>query len=102
MLIDNITITVKAGRGGRGAVAFNAVKMALGPVGGSGAKGGNVFIEAIADIGALRRYRTKKVFKAQNGEDGRGQFRDGHRGEDLILLVPRGTVVKNLSNKKEW
>ncbi len=102
MLIDAVTITVKAGHGGRGAVAFNTVKMALGPTGGSGAKGGNVFLEAVADIGALRRFRTKKLFQAPRGEDGRGQFRDGHRGEDLILLVPRGSVITNKETGHVW
>lgn len=97
MLIDNVTIKVIAGRGGDGAVAFNNVKMALGPTGGSGAKGGDIYIEAIADLGALRHFRTKKVFCAQNGENGRGQFRDGHKGADLVLRAPRGTVVNNIT-----
>ena len=96
MLIDHITIKVIAGNGGKGAVAFNNIKMALGPTGRSGAKGGDVFLEAISDIGALRQFQTKKVFNAKNGEDGRSQFRDGHRGDDLILKVPRGTVVHDL------
>lgn len=101
MLIDNVKIKVYAGKGGRGAVAFNEVKMALGPTGGSGAKGGNVILEAVSDIGALRKYHTKKVFHAVNGEDGRSQFRDGHRGEDLVLQVPRGTVVHNITSGTE-
>lgn len=101
MLIDNVTIKVIAGRGGDGAVAFNTVKMALGPTGGSGAKGGDVYLETIADLGALRHFRTTKIFYAQNGESGRGQFRDGHRGEDLVLYVPRGTVVKNITTGEE-
>ena len=95
MLIDNVKITVTAGDGGNGAVAFNTVKMSLGPTGGSGAKGGDIYLEAVADLGALRHFRTKKMFHAQNGENGRAQFRDGHRGEDLVLQVPRGTVVNN-------
>ena len=97
MLIDNVKIKVIAGKGGDGTVAFNNVKMALGPVGGSGAKGGDVYIEAIADLGALRHFRTTKVFRAENGENGRGQFRDGHRGQDLVLRVPRGTIVNNIT-----
>lgn len=95
MLIDNVKITVTAGKGGDGAVAFNTVKMSLGPTGGSGAKGGDIYLEAVADLGALRHFRTKKMFHAQNGENGRSQFRDGHRGEDLVLQVPRGTVINN-------
>ncbi|MEK9175215.1 MAG: Obg family GTPase CgtA [Patescibacteria group bacterium] len=97
MLIDNVKIKVVAGKGGDGAVAFNNVKMALGPTGGSGAKGGDIYIETIADLGALRRFRTTKIFRAENGENGREQFRDGHRGENLVLHVPRGTVVNNIT-----
>ncbi|PIR89155.1 MAG: GTPase ObgE [Candidatus Harrisonbacteria bacterium CG10_big_fil_rev_8_21_14_0_10_40_38] len=93
MLIDNVTINVSAGDGGDGAVAFNHIKMALGPTGASGGNGGNVYLEAVADIGALRHFRSKKKFSAEDGMDGRSAFRDGRRGEDLVLKVPRGTVV---------
>ncbi len=99
MLIDNVTINVSAGKGGNGAVAFSKIMMSLGPTGASGGNGGNVYLEAVADLGALRRFRAKKVFSAENGRDGRGSFRDGHRGEDLVLTVPRGTVVHNLTAK---
>ncbi len=99
MLIDHVTIKVSAGTGGDGAVAFSKIMMSLGPTGASGGNGGDAYLEAVADIGALRHFRTKKVFFAENGRDGRGSFRDGHRGEDLILTVPRGTVVKNLTTK---
>src|SRR3989344_4260902 len=101
MLIDNVKIKVIAGKGGDGTVAFNNIKMALGPTGGSGAKGGDVYIEAIADLGALRHFRTTKVFYAQNGKNGLGQFRDGHRGDNLVLRVPRGTVVQNITSGEE-
>ncbi len=93
MLIDNVSVTVKAGKGGRGAVAFSKIKMSLGPTGGSGGKGGNAYLEAVSDMGALRRFRSTKDFAAENGRDGRPSFRDGHTGKDLILLVPRGTIV---------
>ncbi len=96
MLIDEVTIALRGGHGGKGAVAFNKNMMALGPAGGSGGKGGDVYVEGVADIGALRHFRFKKEFFAANGEDGRGQFRDGHAGEDIILKVPVGTVVHNL------
>src|SRR3989338_6573556 len=96
MLIDNVTIKVTAGKGGDGAAAFNKMKMALGPTGGSGGKGGSVYLEAVADLGALRRFRVKKSFKAENGLNGRDSFRDGHDGKDLVLLVPRGTIARNI------
>lgn len=77
-------------------MAFNTTKMSLGPVGGNGGKGGSVFIEGISNLAALNKFRFKKEFKAEDGQDGRSKFRDGHTGEDLILLVPVGTVVHNL------
>jgi GTP-binding protein len=102
MLIDSIKITAKAGKGGKGAVTFSKVMMTLGPTGGSGGHGGNVYCEAVADLGALRQFRSKKVFSAGDGLDGRQAFRDGHDGKDLILLVPRGTVVHNLTTKTDY
>lgn len=95
MLIDNVTIKVTSGKGGDGAVAFSKIKMTLGPTGARGGNGGDAYLEAVADLGALRHFRTRKSFSAENGFKGRSAFRDGHRGEDLILTVPRGTVVHN-------
>ena len=97
MLIDNVKIKVKAGNGGKGAVAFNKIMMAYGPTGARGGKGGSVLLEAVGDLAALRHYRAKKDFKAENGGEGRSQYRDGTNGKDLILPVPRGTVVSNLT-----
>lgn len=102
MLIDSVTITAKAGRGGKGAATFSKILMNLGPTGGSGGKGGSVYCEAVADLGALRQFRSKKVFSAEDGMDGRNALRDGHDGKDLILLVPRGTVVHNLTTETEY
>lgn len=96
MLIDDVTIKVKAGTGGRGAVAFDKNKMAIGPAGGSGGNGGNVICEGVSDLSALNHFRHKKDLDAKNGQDGRSQFRDGTTSEDLILNVPVGTVIHNL------
>ncbi len=101
MLIDDVKIKIRAGWGGRGRVAFNKNLMAKGPVGGSGGEGGDVFIEGVSDLSALRRYRFKKEFSAENGEDGKGQFRDGRGGKDLILTVPVGTVVHKLNTGQD-
>ena len=60
MLIDEVKITVKAGDGGAGAVAFNKNMMSLGPVGGSGGKGADVFVEGISDLSALNQFYYKK------------------------------------------
>lgn len=98
MLIDDVRIKINAGHGGRGEVAFNKNMKSLGPVGGSGGKGGSVWAEGISDLSALRQFRFKKEFSAQDGADGRGQFRDGHDGRDLVLRIPVGTVIHNLTN----
>lgn len=96
MLIDDITIEVEAGRGGKGAVAFNKNMMSLGPAGGSGGKGGSVYLEGVSDLSKLNQFSFKKEAVAENGADGRSQFRDGRDGSDLILQVPVGTVAHNL------
>jgi GTPase len=93
MLIDDIQIYISAGKGGDGTVSFNKNLKELGPTGGSGGKGGSIFIEGVSDIGALRKFRFRKDFRAENGKDGRSQFRDGRDGEDLVLKVPVGTVA---------
>ena len=102
MLIDDITIKIGAGNGGKGAVAFNKNMMSLGPAGGSGGNGGNVFVVGVSDISALNQFRYKKECKAENGFDGRGQFCDGNDGKNLILKLPIGTVIHNLTNESEF
>ncbi|OGD30173.1 hypothetical protein A2W39_01490 [Candidatus Azambacteria bacterium RIFCSPHIGHO2_01_46_10] len=95
MLIDDITIKIKAGDGGRGAVAFNKNKMSLGPVGGDGGNGGSVYFEGVSDLSALAQFRYKKDIKAKDGANGKRQFNDGPDGDDLVLKVPVGTVIHN-------
>lgn len=96
MLVDEVKIKVVAGKGGDGTVAFNKNAMALGPTGGSGGRGGDIYLEGVSDIGALRKFRFQKEFRAENGRDGRSQFRDGADGKDLIIYVPVGSVVYNM------
>jgi len=101
MLIDDVTIKVKAGHGGRGAVAFSRLVMTLGPTGGSGGNGGSVYIEGTSDLSALYQFRYKKNILAENGENGKTKNNDGANAEDLFLKVPVGTVVHNLTTKKD-
>ena len=101
MLVDDVTIRVKTGSGGKGAVGFAKTKMTLGPTGARGGNGGSVYLEAVNDFGALRRFRAAKVFAAENGQDGRTMYRDGRDGADLILRVPRGTLVHDLTGGTE-
>lgn len=101
MLIDDITIRLVAGSGGKGSVAFNKNPMSLGPVGGNGGKGGSIYIEGVSDLNALNKFRFKKEIKANNGKDGRSQFRDGSDAKDLFLLIPVGTVAHNLKTGED-
>ena len=97
MLIDDVKVKIKGGDGGNGAVAFNKNLMELGPAGGSGGNGGAIYIEGSSDISLLNQFRFKKKIEAEDGEDGRSQFRDGKRGEDTILKVPVGTIAHNIT-----
>lgn len=99
MLIDDVTLKIAAGNGGKGKVAFNKNLMELGPVGGSGGKGGSVYFEGTSDLNALNKFRFKKDVNADHGEDGKAQFNDGADAKDLILTVPVGTVIHDLENK---
>jgi len=97
MLIDDVTIDVSAGHGGRGAVAFDKNLQALGPAGGSGGKGGSVYFEGVFDLGALQQFRFKKKIAAKNGDNGKEQFCDGRDSDDIVLKVPVGTVIHNIT-----
>lgn len=101
MLIDDVKIKVKAGRGGDGAAAFNRTKMSLGPTGDKGGSGGSIYFEGVPNLGALSQFRYKKELVAQDGQEGRRQLKEGSNGKDLILKVPIGTVVHNLSTAKK-
>ncbi len=97
MLIDDIKIKVKAGDGGTGKVAFNKNLMSLGPAGGTGGRGGSVYFEGDSNLSLLNQFRFKKELKAENGKNGKGQFCDGPDGADLIVKIPVGTVIHNLT-----
>lgn len=96
MLIDDVTVQLSGGDGGSGSVGFNKTKGNSGPTGGNGGPGGDLILEGISDISALRQFQFNKVFKAEDGKQGTSRLLDGRRGEDLILKIPTGTVVTNL------
>jgi len=102
MIVDDVTIKAIAGAGGKGTVAFNKTKMSLGPVGGSGGKGGGIYIEGVSDLAALNKFRFRKEIKAENGRDGRPRFLDGRDGKDIILTVPVGTIAHNLTSGQHF
>jgi GTP-binding protein len=101
MLIDDITIKIKAGDGGKGCVAFDKNKFAKGPAGGSGGKGGDLYFVGVSDLGALKQFRFKKEAVAENGKNGKGHFCDGRDGEDVFIKVPVGTIVHFLIKKQK-
>ena len=96
MFIDHAKITVKAGKGGDGAVAFHREKYVAsgGPDGGDGGKGGNVVFQVDDNLSTLADFRYKRKYVAPSGENGRGARGNGKSGKDLIVRVPRGTLVK--------
>lgn len=101
MLIDDVKIEVFSGKGGDGKVYFDRNKFAKGPTGGDGGRGGDVYFVGISNIGALNKFRGKKIHKAEDGQDGGQQKKSGIKGEDLILTVPVGTVIHNLENDEK-
>lgn len=101
MIVDEAKIHISAGSGGRGKVAFDTSKGGVGPTGGSGGKGGDVFIEGVSNLGALKIFRHQKSFRAKEGGLGKTKNLDGKNGEDLTLKVPVGTVVHNLDTQKD-
>lgn len=96
MFIDKVNIHVKGGDGGAGCMSFRreAHVPKGGPDGGDGGHGGDVIVEADASVSSLIDYRFKHHFKAQRGTHGKGSRMHGARGEDLVLKVPVGTVVR--------
>ena len=96
MFIDKVNIHVKGGDGGAGCMSFRreAHVPKGGPDGGDGGHGGDVIVRADAGVSSLIDYRFKHHFKAQRGTHGKGSRMHGARGEDLILKVPVGTVVR--------
>lgn len=93
--IDEVTITVEAGKGGDGCLSFRREKFIPfgGPNGGDGGDGGSIYLEADPDLNTLVDYRFHKHYKAKNGQGGMGSDCTGKAGDDLVLKVPVGTVV---------
>ncbi|MCA5586625.1 GTPase ObgE [Finegoldia magna] len=97
MFIDVAKIELKAGKGGDGSVAFRREKYepSGGPAGGDGGDGGSIIIVGDKDIKTLMDYSYRSIYKAESGGDGRNKKQFGKKGEDLILKVPVGTLVKD-------
>ena len=97
MFIDKAKITIRAGDGGNGAVSFHREKYvaAGGPDGGDGGRGGNVVFVADTNLSSLIGFRYKKRYAAENGQPGGGKRCSGKSGADLVIRVPKGTVVRD-------
>ena len=95
MFVDEAKISVKAGDGGNGCVAFRREKYVPrgGPSGGDGGRGGSIYLEANPNDNTLLRYRYNREFKADRGRHGEGSNCTGVSGDDTILKVPVGTLV---------
>lgn len=102
MIVDEIQIIIKGGKGGDGSVSFDTSKGGRGPSGARGGHGGSVYLEGVSDLTALNKFRYKKEFCSEDGENGRSKFRDGSNGNDIVLRVPIGTIVHNLDTKKDF
>ena len=102
MFIDKIKIYLKAGNGGNGAIAFHREKYvsAGGPSGGDGGNGGNVVFRVDPGSNTLLAFRYKRKFVAANGGDGMGSKFHGKSADDLIILVPPGTLIKDVESGK--
>lgn len=95
-MIDYAKISLKAGDGGNGAVAWRREKYEPtgGPAGGDGGNGGSIIIKATRNLSTLEEFRYKKEFKAENGEQGGKNKKFGKKGEDLYIPVPVGTLIR--------
>ena len=101
MFIDYAKIDLQAGNGGNGAVAFHREKYIDkgGPSGGDGGRGGNIVFQTNTNLHTLQDIRYKRMYKAKNGQSGGSNKRTGKSGEDLIIQVPCGTIIKSIESK---
>ena len=95
--VDKVTITVRAGSGGPGAIAFHREKYvaAGGPDGGDGGRGGDIIVQADPNMSTLLDFRYKRKFTATDGMPGQGKRCSGKDGEDVTLRVPKGTLIRD-------
>ena len=102
MFIDNVKIYIKAGDGGNGAVAFHREKYVShgGPDGGDGGRGGNIVFRVDPGSNTLLAFRYKRKFIATNGENGKGNKFHGASADDVVILVPPGTLIKDAETGK--
>src|SRR5438874_2021430 len=102
MFVDYAVVNVIAGTGGSGAEAFRR-EMGVprgGPSGGNGGHGGNVFVVGDKQLSTLLDYQYQNLYRAERGEHGQGKSRTGADGEDMVMRVPIGTVIRDADSNE--
>lgn len=104
MFCDQAKVEFVAGKGGNGCVSFRREKFVAkgGPDGGDGGNGANIILKADENLNTLIDFKTKKLFKAENGYPGQGSNKHGKNGEDLFLKVPVGTLIIDPKTNKPF
>jgi len=99
-LIDSVEITVCSGRGGDGVSLFRREKHVPGggPSGGDGGKGGAVIFKTDSGLNTLHSFRNNQSFRAGNGQAGKRNRQEGANGEDIVIRVPLGTRISEISH----
>ncbi|MBC7371015.1 MAG: GTPase ObgE [Bdellovibrionaceae bacterium] len=99
--IDEVKIIVSSGHGGAGSVSFRREAMTPrgGPDGGDGGKGGDLIFRSSKHLNSLMDLRNNRKYPAQNGQPGAGSNCSGMHGEDMIIVVPEGTLIRNLEGE---
>jgi GTP-binding protein len=102
MFVDRVILQCAAGKGGNGVIAWRREKYIPkgGPCGGNGGKGGSIALQADENVASLEWFANHRIIKAQNGAQGAGGCKQGKNGEDLLLKVPCGTLVRNANTKE--
>ncbi|MCG2710668.1 MAG: GTPase ObgE [Thermodesulfovibrionales bacterium] len=100
--VDHVKVYVKAGDGGRGCVAFRREKYVPlgGPSGGDGGRGGHIIFRASRELNTLLDLRYQREYKAKRGQHGMGKKMHGKNGEDRIIPVPVGTIIKDADTEE--
>lgn len=104
MLVDNVTLTIKAGDGGNGAATFlrNGMTARGGPDGGNGGNGGNIYFQGSNNLNDLKEFRFKKKILAENGTNGKNRKLFGKNAPHTTILVPLGTSITDIERDKTY
>lgn len=102
MFVDQVKVTLLAGKGGNGCLSFRRERSVPrgGPDGGNGGDGGSIYFKAEKNVNSLAYFRFHPMIKARKGSHGEGSNRKGKKGEDLFLKVPVGTIVKRIDEEE--